>query len=433
VRSRAKISAVSATVLFNAGDLHSQIESWGTQLRDEISRYSADALLNASVDSLVEYFVAGFSINAIELDTEGISVEQDEVDIDIRHNPAYVVFDRSRPAMRRGTKFQFHVPFTGDAGLFGMRPSTFTLSGIAARIYGQELIFEVRQLEPDPAAARSEFERNLAATRQMVACQRDQIDAYHRQLPETSRSLVEARRTKLLADRLAVASLGYPMRVRDDTTTFSTSIVAQRPKIAARTDPPPGGTKPFVPEPVLTDEDYGRVLAVVRSLTRVMERSPSAFVRSTEETLRDHILVQLNGHFDGKAVGEAFNASGKTDILLRDADKNLLICECKFWTGAKSLTDAVDQLMSYLTWRDAKALLVVFNRTTRMATVLKAIEQGIPEHLLYRRGFRSSGEAEFECVLQRTDDPDREVRLTVMVMDVPSDKPTRRSKEAPTA
>lgn len=424
---------MSAKYLFNAGDMHSQIESWGAQLRDEISRYSADALLNASVDSLLEYFVVGFTIDAIELDTEGISVDQDEVEIDIRHNPTYVVFDRSRPAMKRGTKFQFHVPFAGDAGLLGMRPSTFTLSGIAARISGQELIFEVRQLEPDPAAARKEFERDLAATQQMVASQRDQIDSYHRQLPGTARSLIEARRTKLLADRAAVASLGYPMRVRDDTTTFSTSSVAQRPKIAAPSKRSPGGTKPFVPEPALTDEDYGRVLVVVRSLTRVMERSPSAFVRSTEETLRDHILVQLNGHFEGRAVGEAFNASGKTDILLRDADRNLLICECKFWTGPKSLTDAVNQLMSYLTWRDAKALLVVFNRSTQMTTVLKAIEQGLPEHALYLRGFRLSGESEFECILHREDDPDREVRLTVMVMDVPSDRPTRRSKETPTA
>lgn len=418
--------------LFNTGDMHSQIESWGAQLREEIAKYSADALLNASVDSLIEYFVDEYTIEALELDPAGITVDQGEVDIDISGNPMYAVFDRRGPVMKRGTKFQFHVPFVGNAGLFGMRPSTYSLSGVAGRVSERELIFEVRQLEPDPHAARVEFERHLAIAQQMLGSQRDQIAAYHRQLPGAARSLIEARRTKLLADRSAVAALGYPMRVRDDSTTFATASVSQRPKLAARSKRPPGSTTPFVPEPVLSDEDFGRVVDVVRSMTKVMERSPSAFVRATEETLRDHILVQLNGHFDGKAVGEAFNASGKTDILVRDADRNLLICECKFWTGSKSLTDAIDQLMSYMTWRDAKALLILFNRTTQMTTVLKAISEATPNHPRYRRGFEQTGDSEFASVLYHADDPDREVRLTVMLMDVPSQKPTRRSKETPT-
>lgn len=163
---------------------------------------------------------------------------------------------------------------------------------------------------------------------------------------------------------------------------------------------------------MLSNDDFARIVQVVGSLTKVMERSPSAFVRATEETLRDHILVQLNGHFEGKAVGEAFNASGKTDILVRDGDRNLLVCECKFWKGTKSLNDAVDQLMSYLTWRDAKALLV------------------LREHPLFRRDLKKSTESVFECVLERKDDRDREVHLSVMVMDVPSQNPTKRSKES---
>jgi hypothetical protein len=129
------------------------------------------------------------------------------------------------------------------------------------------------------------------------------------------------------------------------------------------------------------------------------------------------------------AVGEAFNAAGKTDILVRDGDRNLLVCECKFWKGAKSLNDAVDQLMSYLTWRDAKALLVVFNRTTQMTTVISTTESALPAHPSYRRGLKKSGETSFECVLERKDDHDREVHLFVVVMDVPSQNPTKRSQE----
>lgn len=56
-------------------------------------------------------------------------------------------------------------------------------------------------------------------------------------------------------------------------------------------------------------------------MTRVMERSPSAFVKAAEETIRDHILVQLNGQFEGNAMGEVFNAAGTetTEISQRAA------------------------------------------------------------------------------------------------------------------
>ena len=101
------------------------------------------------------------------------------------------------------------------------------------------------------------------------------------------------------------------------------------------------------------------------------------------------------------------------------------MCECKFSKGAKSLDEAVDQLMSYLTWRDAKAPSgVMFNRNTQMTTVLSAVEATLPKYPSYRRGLTRPSETVFECVptAPRKDDNDREVQLLVMVMDVPSPK-----------
>lgn len=63
----------------------------------------------------------------------------------------------------------------------------------------------------------------------------------------------------------------------------------------------------------------------------MIERSPDAFRAMNKEALRQHFLVQLNGQFEGKATGETFNIFGKTDILLREGDRNVLITECKCW------------------------------------------------------------------------------------------------------
>lgn len=85
-------------------------------------------------------------------------------------------------------------------------------------------------------------------------------------------------------------------------------------------------------------------------MVAVMERSPKAFSGMSEEDLRQHFLVQLNGHYEGQATGETFNFDGKTDILVRVDRKNIFIAECKFWRGPESFSQALDQLLGYATW-----------------------------------------------------------------------------------
>lgn len=79
-------------------------------------------------------------------------------------------------------------------------------------------------------------------------------------------------------------------------------------------------------------------------MVMVMERSPQTFKTLQEEDIRNHFLVQLNGQYEGQATGETFNASGKTDILIRADGKNIFIAECKFGDGLKSFTRAIEQL-----------------------------------------------------------------------------------------
>jgi hypothetical protein len=53
--------------------------------------------------------------------------------------------------------------------------------------------------------------------------------------------------------------------------------------------------------------------------------TPAITARLNEEKIRDLLLAILNARFEGAAVGEAFNAAGKTDILIRAGDRNVLI------------------------------------------------------------------------------------------------------------
>jgi hypothetical protein len=102
------------------------------------------------------------------------------------------------------------------------------------------------------------------------------------------------------------------------------------------------------------ENHYKQILEIIQNMSIAMERSPTAFAKLEEEHLRFHFLIQLNGVYEGEAMGEAFNYQGKTDILVRSGGHNLFIAECKFWGGEQVLLDTTDQLFRYVTWREGE-------------------------------------------------------------------------------
>jgi len=109
-----------------------------------------------------------------------------------------------------------------------------------------------------------------------------------------------------------------------------------------------------VPEPAIDEGNYEAVLAVLRNAGNALERSPSMSAKLDEEETRDLLLVILNAQFEGKAAGEVFNCTGKTDIRDRDRDRNVFIGECKIFDPKNKqsvdhvVTTALDQFLGYL-------------------------------------------------------------------------------------
>lgn len=182
---------------------------------------------------------------------------------------------------------------------------------------------------------------------------------------------------------------------------------------------PKASHQAFVPEPALAESEYENILAIMRNMVRVMEASPHAFSTMKEEDLRQHFLVQLNGQYQGQATGETFNYEGKTDILIREKERNVFIGECKFWKGPESLTKTIDQCLGYLHWRDTKAAIVMFNRNKDFTNVLAQIEPTAKSHPGFKRRVRQAGETEWRFIFANKDDPNREVHLAIMAFDIP--------------
>jgi hypothetical protein len=404
--------------LFGKADWFSVERSQQEKMRSEIANLDKSRILNNSLDDLADYFVGEYTLTVPTLKKEEIVADQQEKDVDVSG-------DRSRywgtdgPHLVRGTELSLTVPFSGEADLFNVQPSTYTMNPPRAEIKRGVLVLRIADTKPDPAKVRAEFDRRLQHIEGNLTNLRNCIAPYNGAIRNSAKQQLEARKTKLLGDQNLVAELGYNLRPREnDTSTYAAPQVRRKLKPSL----PPQSRESFKPEPALPSEDYEHILTVLENMTLVMERSPSAFETIDEEGLRTHFLVQLNGHYEGQATGETFNSHGKTDILLRVEGKNIFIAECKFWGGPKKLTETVDQLVSYSCWRDTKVALMIFNRRKNFSAVLEAIAPTIEKHPNFKRSIPANGETRFRFILAHKDDPAREMIVSVLNFDVPNPK-----------
>lgn len=131
---------------------------------------------------------------------------------------------------------------------------------------------------------------------------------------------------------------------------------------------------------------YMQILNVINKVGRNFERLPATYQGKDEESLRDHILSVLDCFPDFCALGEVFNKNGKTDIFCSRSDDQVeLIAECKFWHGERAFLEAIDQLLSYTTWRNDKLAIIMFVPNVDINKAIDTAKQSIQYHQNYVR------------------------------------------------
>lgn len=382
----------------------------------EVGGLASDQLLNMSMADLTDYLVKKYSMDVPRLDRNGIEVEGREVSVDVSQDPNKLILDRSRPILMEGTEVQLRMPFSGDQTMFNVQPSIHSLVPPNGRVSPSAVTLVHQGLNLAGEDVRLCFDRAIEEIERHLEWLRADAKSWKDELRQFANAYVSQRRGKLIADRQLVESLGYPIKKRSTSGgTF------HPPKVRRRIPPslPPSSVAPFQPEPALDNEHYDFILQTIQNMSVVMERSPTTFHAMNEEQIRTLILVYLNGHYKGEATGETFNYDGKTDILIRSGNRNIFIAECKFWRGPKKLLEAIDQMLSYVAWRDTKTAILIFSRNRNFTRVLSKIPGVVKEHSCYKRDCEYDFNTGFRFVLRRPDDPARELTLTVLAFDLP--------------
>jgi hypothetical protein len=405
-------------LLFTNGELRLALEHQTRRVHEAVEAVPEQHVLQADVDEWTAALAEEFRVDAPELQVDLMYREPaKDVKVDVSHDRGRYFSPYTSDRRIAGYRVVVRVPFTGDAGVFELRPNQFTYNPPRAQVDGSELALTLEYPHDKQPDIDAEVNGTIGTVQQWLGWARGEIDSFNRTLEQEAHRAVAARRARIEQREQHLATSSIPERRQDDGKTYIPEVIVRRPAPKL-----PAATAPGVVElePVLEDRIFEHILSVVRMQALQMEQAPKTYAQMDEESRRDLFLGTLNTHYAGRGSAEAFNVSGKTDILIRYEGKSLFIAECKFWSGAKGFTDAVDQLFGYTSWRDTKLALIVFVREKGLTEIIEKGREVLAAHPQFVAWQPEAAETELRATVSWPGDDRRHADLNVFFVHTPA-------------
>lgn len=404
--------------LFSDGDLSSALDAKLDSVKNSVYAISREQFLATSVDTLVEHLSVPLAIKPIVLHEDQMQMEHAEAQIDVTGRFEYDMGRSGERIHAPGHRLTFYIPFTGDPNLWRLRPSMWISvmprGDVDARRSTLAISFS-NTSNTDPDRYKHDLESCLSGIRQLLASQKQLVDQYHGTIPGRILSTIEHRRAEVQKLHGLTSAFNIPMVKKPGMPEFRPIEVAKR---VNRPLPRPPATG-YKPEPAITTELYEDLIGIMRHTGASFEGVPQTYLALGEEGLRDNMLSHINVVYEGKATGETFRKYGKTDIRIEEDSRAAFVGECKLWGGEKVLLDALSQLLGYLTWRDCKAALVIFNKDVAgFAGVQETIDASLRKHPNFLRALTSGRAGEWRFVFRSQEDAGREITAHVFAFNL---------------
>jgi hypothetical protein len=109
-------------------------------------------------------------------------------------------------------------------------------------------------------------------------------------------------------------------------------------------------------------------------------------------------------------------------------DRNVFVGECKWWSGPSSFASpdkeepsALNQLLSYATWRDAKLALTVFVDNKDVGKVIASAREALEKHPAFIQWIDASDEGQLRCRVRLPGNDGRSADLALIFVHLPKD------------
>jgi len=404
------------SILFSGNNLSVHLETIKAQInRDIEQRYD----INTDVDEFAEDILSKYKIELIELGDPSQLIPR-EIKLPGRH-PIFNTYIEED-----GIEVTIEITFSGAGKYLSYQPSSRSMGSDPDDSVDNHrkiinLFFRSKSL--DTNRLNREIERVLNEIKINVAHLNNDLKKFNDWLDLNIKALIARRRQKITSIKSFAEKINIPIKRVDNPPP---TIPIKRKKILMPSSPKVQ-KKVARTNPTIAESVYEDILELCFNMSLAMERNPTTFENLDEEQIRDFFLVILNAFFEGEATGETFNKKGKTDILIRHENQNIFIVECEIWHGEKYLLEKIDQLFGYITWRDTKTSIFIFNKEkdTNFTTVLGKIDDIMKKHNNFKSIYSfnnyklKSEESIFGYIFIHPEDSERNIFLTVMSFNIP--------------
>ena len=403
--------------LFTELDLDHQLRERQLKVASKVDAILESQFLVSSDQEVVEHVVSQLFVEPIVLQLNATTMTKAETQVDVSGDPMRFFSPGHRgPFYIPGTRVDINIPYTGEDWIFSYRTNRWSTVFPSAEVKRGSLRISISlPHDTEPEWFKRTYDRELGLIREYVDRGHTQVAAYNESLQSLVYQAIADRRTRLGKHAGIADLLDIPLAAKDGVPSIAPVRMEIRRPLPLPVPPKTG----LAPEPGISDETYERILHFVRHQGRTFERTPGTYALHDEEGLRNIILAQLNGHFEGAAMGEAFRGRGKTDICIETNSRAAFVGECKLWAGPARLTGALDQLLGYLTWRDSKASVIVFNtRNRNFSKILLTIPDAVRGHGLFLRDLPCEETGEWRVLMRSEEDEGRRVTVHVFLFDL---------------
>lgn len=406
---------ISRGDLFQRGDTGNLADSLKQDISNTIKKLDDEYVLNVSENQYIDYLIEKYKIECPVVQFDKPVLDKKKMLVSVEYLPYQFKFAANEVIEK--TVYKLCIPFSGDVELLRYRPSTVLLGGWGQFVIsGHEICKDILDTNNDGESVKRECQSNMKTLKDMMGYLERDIERINQTMPQFIRQAFVGRKERIKKENDVVASIGIPLRSNNTPNTFSV------PTLIRRFEKPivnnPREKKSLTP--TMADDVYQDILSAINTIGQNIERNPKMIESQDEETIRGHFVAQLSASFMScSSTGESFNHEGKTDIMVKHGDDILFIAECKIWKGAKKLHEAIDQLLRYLTWRDSKTALLIFNKDTNIQTIVDSIQESITSHPNFVRLVKQSNKGWFDYVFHLTNSTD-EIKMAVIVFDFQS-------------
>ena len=375
-----------------------------------LDKESPDFLLRVDFEEYLNYLISKCEWQPLEWYDNDKTIEPFSVSVE-RQYP----WGRGRTYRTDVKKFRLRIPVSPHPqrdDYLKLQPSVSGLSGEPNwKFQGDVLVLEVDATEV--AVTRALEEVSTAFGRR-----NKDIEEGNKALRDRIRPFWEERRQRLETQNKAaneeLAKLNIPLYRSADPRAMPIELKSRALQTVIEKPSPKAK-----PQPYLRREDALGLVDFIEQYTRQFEVTPKTYSRMEEEELRDLIIGMMNTNYRGAATAETFNKLGKTDIRLRVDSGNVLICECKYWNGAKAYTEAIEQLFGYLTWRESYGVVIAFCTRKDMTAAIVQAKKATESQTAYSSGsLIVSSESRFSTRHKHPQDPAKLVEIFHLFIDL---------------